>query len=333
MSATVKDLARETGLGLATISSYLNGGNVREKNRLKIEAAIKKYDFQVNEAARSLKTRRTMTIGVVVPELNSNFFANIIAEAEDILRHHGYSVIVSDCRSNPAYEREVVEFLARKRVDGIINAPTDNTGTHLTPFFNAQKPVVLIDRKLDGTDCDCVYVDNTDALRQAVARLAKNGHKVIGYIGGPPSVYTSRQRLKGFVDSLREFGLEAEESLLIESDYTIQGGRRAMLDLVRENPRMTAAITINDDMTIGSMIAFNELGLRVPDDISLIGFDHLDFASACQPRLSIISQPTKEIARRAAALILKRLCGDNEENGDVRLPCSLTEGNSIKSML
>lgn len=333
MSATVKDLARETGLGLATISSYLNGGNVREKNRLKIEAAIKKYDFQVNEAARSLKTNRTMTIGVVVPELNSNFFANIIAEAEDILRHHGYSVIVSDCRSNPAFEQEAVEFLSRKRVDGIINAPTDSTGAHLATFLKTGKPVVLIDRKLDGTDCDCVYVDNTDALRQAVARLVENGHRVIGYVGGPSSVYTSRQRLKGFIDALREFGLEAEESLMIESDYTIQGGRQAMLSLVRNDPRMTAAITINDDMTIGSMIAFNELGLRVPEDISLIGFDHLDFARACQPRLNIISQPTREIARRAAALMLKRLSGDLEENGDVRLPCSLTEGCSVKNLL
>ena len=121
MAATIKDIANRTGLGLATISSYLNGGNVREKNREKIELAIKELHFEVNEVARGLKTNRTYTIGVVIPELNNIFCTEIITGMEDILRKKGYATIVCDCRTDKELEREAVEFLYRKRVDGIIN--------------------------------------------------------------------------------------------------------------------------------------------------------------------------------------------------------------------
>ena len=129
--ATIKDLAKETGLSLATISSYINGGNVREKNRIKIENAIQKHGYVANEIARSLKTNKTMTVGIIVPELKSNFFANIISDAEDILRHHGYSVLVCDCRTDPKREKDAIDFMLRKRVDGIINAPVNQDGHHL----------------------------------------------------------------------------------------------------------------------------------------------------------------------------------------------------------
>ena len=124
MGATIKDIARETGLGLATISSYLNGGNVREKNRIKIEAAIEKLHFEVNETARGLKTNKTKIIGIVIPELNNIFCAEIISEAEDILRQNGYATMLCDCRSDEHREAEAVEFLLHKRVDGLLIMPT-----------------------------------------------------------------------------------------------------------------------------------------------------------------------------------------------------------------
>ena len=152
----MKDIARKTGLGLATISSYFNGGNVREKNRKKIEAAIEELHYEVNEVARGLKTNATRTVGVVIPELNNVFCAEIITEMEDILRGHGYATIVCDCRTDRKLEQEAVDFLSRKRVDGIINMPVDTEGCHLKKFLKTGKPVVLIDRKIQGAACDSV---------------------------------------------------------------------------------------------------------------------------------------------------------------------------------
>lgn len=155
MAATMKDIARRTGLGLATISSYFNGGNVREKNRIKIEEAIEELHYEVNEVARGLKTNATRTIGVVIPELNNTFCAEIITGMEDVLRSHGYATIVCDCRTDKKLEREAVEFLTRRRVDGIINMPVDEEGNHLKRFQKTGKPIVLIDRKIQGTVTVC----------------------------------------------------------------------------------------------------------------------------------------------------------------------------------
>ena len=168
MAATMKDIARRTGLGLATISSYFNGGNVREKNRIKIEEAIEELHYEVNEVARGLKTNATRTIGVVIPELNNTFCAEIITGMEDVLRSHGYATIVCDCRTDKKLEREAVEFLTRRRVDGIINMPVDEEGNHLKRFQKTGKPIVLIDRKIQGINCDSVLVDNKKAAEDAV---------------------------------------------------------------------------------------------------------------------------------------------------------------------
>ena len=141
MAATMKDIARRTGLGLATISSYFNGGNVREKNRIKIEEAISELHYEVNEVARGLKTNATKTIGVVIPELNNTFCSEIITAMEDVLRNHGYATIICDCRTDKKLEKEAVEFLIRKRVDGLINMPADITGEHLKSFQKTGKHI------------------------------------------------------------------------------------------------------------------------------------------------------------------------------------------------
>ena len=158
MGATMKDIAKRTGLGLATISSYLNGGNVREKNRIKIEEAIAELHFEVNEVARGLKTNRTKTIGIVLPELNNIFFAEIIIEAEDILRSHGYATMICDCRSDAEREKEAVEFLYHRRVDGLIVMPAGSSDPGFKRFIRAGRPIVMIDRKMQDVSCDCILV-------------------------------------------------------------------------------------------------------------------------------------------------------------------------------
>lgn len=332
MAATMKDIARQTGLGLATISSYFNGGNVREKNRIKIEAAIEELHYEVNEVARGLKTNATRTIGVVIPELNNTFCAEIITGMEDVLRSHGYATIVCDCRTDRKLEQEAVEFLIRRRVDGIINMPVDEEGKHLRKFQKIGKPIVLIDRRIQGISCDSVLVDNRKAAEDAVQCFIKNGHRNIGIIGGPEGIFTAQERLSGYSKALKEAGIPIRDSLIFHGDYTIQGGVRGLEELVRDNPDMTAVFVTNYEMTMGAMIGVNELGIKIPEQLSMIGFDNLQFARACNPKLTIVSQPTDGIAREVARIMLEHLENGKQENEECfseKLQTEIIEGKSV----
>lgn len=334
MAATMKDLAKRTGLGLATISSYFNGGNVREKNRKKIEEAIEELHYEVNEVARNLKTNATKTIGVVIPELNNTFCAEIITGMEDILRNHGYATMICDCRTDKKLEQEAVEFLCRKRVDGIINMPVDTEGGHLKAFQKTGKPIVLIDRKIQGVVCDSVLVDNEQAASDALKLLYEKGHRNIGIIGGPEEISTAQERMKGYCKTMEELNLPVRESLIVHGDYTIQGGVKAMETLVQKNPDMTAVFITNYEMTMGAVIGLNELGIRIPEEISLVGFDNLPFARACNPKLTIVSQPTEKIAEDTAGIMLERLEHAGNESGcrTEKLGTTIIHGKSIAQL-
>ena len=333
MAATMKDIARRTGLGLATVSSYFNGGNVREKNRIKIEEAIEELHYEVNEVARGLKTNATRTIGVVIPELNNTFCAEIITGMEDVLRSHGYATIVCDCRTDKKLEREAVEFLIRRRVDGIINMPVDEEGNHLKRFQKTGKPIVLIDRKLQGINCDSVLVDNKKAAEDAVRYFIERGHQNIGIIGGPEEVFTAQERMAGYYKALESAGIPVNESLIWHGDYTILGGVRGLEELVQNNPEMTAVFVTNYEMTMGAMIGVNELGIRIPEQLSMIGFDNLQFARACNPKLTIVAQPTDGIAKEVAKVMLDRLENTGEASGALfseKLETEIIAGKSVR---
>ena len=336
MIATIRDIAKYTGLGLATISSYLNGGNVRDENRKKIEAAIKELNFEVNEVARGLKTNKTKTIGVVIPELNINFCTEIITAMEDVLRNHGYATIVCDCRTNKELEKNAVDFLFRKRVDGIINMPVNSDGAHLSCFQKAKKPIVMIDRKINGVECDYVLVDNLTAAKNATQILIDNGHKRIGMIGGPEDVFTAQERMLGYRLALMEAGIVPEDRLIENGDYTINGGARCLENLVRNNKDMTAVFVANHEMTMGAVIGINELGVKIPEELSVIGFDNTEFARACKPKLTIVTQPKDEIGKHVAELILKRIEENkNEEEIEykiLKLQTDIMEGNSVRKV-
>ena len=333
MAATMKDIARRTGLGLATISSYFNGGNVREKNRIKIEEAIEELHYEVNEVARGLKTNATRTIGVVIPELNNTFCAEIITGMEDVLRSHGYATIVCDCRTDKKLEREAVEFLTRRRVDGIINMPVDEEGNHLKRFQKTGKPIVLIDRKIQGINCDSVLVDNKKAAEDAVRYFIERGHRNIGIIGGPEEVFTAQERMAGYYKALESAGIPVSDSLIWHGDYTIQGGVRGLEELVQNNPEMTAVFVTNYEMTMGAMIGVNELGIRIPEQLSMIGFDNLQFARACNPKLTIVAQPTDGIAKEVAKVMLNHLENTGEASRELfseKLETEIIAGKSVR---
>lgn len=334
MAATIKDIARETGLSLATISKYINGGNLREKNRVAIERAIKKLDYHVNEYARGLKSKKSRTVGMVLPELSNLFNMKIVSVIERILQEQGYSVIICDSQNNLEQEARSVEFLLSKQVDGIINIPMGNSSSHLAPAVEHQIPILLLDRPLDKLNdvVSCVLIDNQRAARMAVRLLLDAGHRSIGVVVGPAGVYTAEMRLKGYREALEEYGIPFEERLVARASLTVEGGYRQMRRLLKESKDMTAVFVTNYEMTLGALIALNKEGVQIPQELSIVGFDNImDLSRVFRPSLTIVSQPMEQIGIQAARLMLERLSGDaSAAPMTVTLSATLREGASIQ---
>jgi LacI family transcriptional regulator len=333
MAATMKDLSRETGLGLATISKYFNGGTVRERNRVLIEAAVKKLHYVPNEMARSLKTSHSRVIGVVIPELSNAFITSIISSMEDILRKQNYAVIVCDCRSDPKREKDAVEFLLHRRVDGLINMATDMTGAHLKSALSAGIPVLLVDRLIDSLlgRVSAVVIDNVHAAAQAVQKLTSLNHRQIGIVLGSRNLYTTDQRLTGYLDALKKAGITPEDDYIRYGDYTMDGGYQAVQELLKLDHRPTALFVTNFEMTLGAMLALQHNNIRVPEDLSVIGFDKLELFGEIFPDLTLIRQPQLSIGREAANLMLDLLNG-SAIHRTVTLTTELTEGSSVRAL-
>ena len=201
MAVTIKDLARETGLTAATISAYFNGASVRSYNREKIERAIDKLGYIRNDYARALRTHRSMTIGVLIPELSNMFFTGLVTEIEEALRLKRYGLIICDCRSDPAREREAVKFLQSKTVDGIIVMPATDSASSLMSAVDKRLPVVALDNYTESRSISHVVVNNRNAAKQATEQMLAQGHRKIAVIHGDEKLFTSRERLAGCRDA------------------------------------------------------------------------------------------------------------------------------------
>ena len=333
MAATIKDIARETGLSLATISKYLNGGSLREKNRVAIEDAIKKLDYHVNEYARGLKSKKSRTVGMVLPELANLFNMKIVSTIEQMLQKHGYSVSTCDSQNSLEQEARSVEFLLNKQVDGIINIPMGNNSKHLRPAVEHNVPILLLDRPLEDLNgiASCVLIDNQSASRGAVRRLLEAGHRRIGVVVGPEGVYTADMRLRGYREALEEYGIAYDETLVARASLTVEGGYRQVKRLLKDPNNMTAVFVTNYEMTLGALIALNKGGIKIPEEISVVGFDNImDLSQVFRPSLTIVIQPMEQIGLQAARLMLERLSGDNSAAPmTITLSASLREGASV----
>lgn len=336
MAATIRDIAEKADCGVATVSSYLNGGNVRPQNREKIESAIRELHYTVNETARQLKTNRTRMIGAVIPELDSTFCAQVLSEIEDTLRKHGYAMLVCDCRSDPAREKEAVDFLMKRRVDGLFVIPEDPTGSNFRNFSESGRPLVLIDRQIESLECSSVCVDNRRAMRSAVELLVASGHRKIGMIAGPQTNNAAKQRLKGFEQACEDNGINPGDRFVYYGDDSIASGTKGIHTLMTTSPQVSAVIVSNYQMTMGAVIGTNEMGVEIPGRISMIGFDNPQFARAVHPRLTIVNQPVKAIGSRAAEIMLREL-EQKEKNSPfvpehVWLETEIVPGHSVRDL-
>lgn len=308
--STIKDVAKYTGLSIATISKYINGGNVLVENRALIQEAIDKLDYRRNDMARGLKTNKTMTIGILIPSLENIFFTTIVSIIEDQLLEEGYGTIICDFKENRTLEKKKLEFLVNKNVDGIIMVSYGGDKKYIQALMDKKIPIILLDRMVKGLDCDCVLADNLNASYQAVEALIVKKHKRIGIICGPQATYTAEERRKGYVRVHEDYDLEIDEDLISPSDYTVEGGYKALQDFWNMSRRPSAVMVTNYEMTIGAIMAINDMKINVPDDLSIIGFDNIQMSKVVRPPLSIVEQPMEEIGEMAAKLLMKRLKGD-----------------------
>ncbi len=307
--ATIKDLAKYTGLGIATVSKYLNGGNLRAENKILLDEAVAKLGYTMNNTARALKTNRTHMVGIVIPELSNVFITGILTEVEDILRRNGYGVLVTDCRSDAGLEQQSVEFLLSKQVDGIINMPIGTDGSHLISALKKKIPVVLVDRFISMEGTDFVGVDNILAGALATDLLLSKGHRRIAIITGPRNLSTATERLQGYYNSHEINSIVPIDYNIVHAEFTIESGYRAMKDLLNNRADFTAIFATNYEITIGAIIALNEHGVNLPHELSIVGFDNIELSRVINPKLTVVAQPIMQIATKTAEVMLARLAG------------------------
>ncbi|MFG3340842.1 LacI family DNA-binding transcriptional regulator [Glycomyces sp. NPDC048151] len=328
--ATYKDIQRLTGLSLSTISKHYNGLPVRAKNREAIEAAAAELGFRVNAFARGLRSRRSRTVGVLLPALDNEFHLAIISGLEAALRPDGISVLVCATRPEPG---EAVEFLRSRMVDGIVAVPSPGDVEALRRAVEQGIPVVSVDWTDTELESDRVVLDNAGAGAAAARHLADHGHRSFAVVGGDPAISTTRERTAGFLAALADRGIEVPDSHVLRGPLTVDSGIEAVERVLSMSQRPTALFAGNYELTVGSLIALGDSGLRVGVDLSVIGFDNFDLARVVRPRLTIVEQPTDAIAAEAAALIRSRLDGTADAAPRIRtLSSRLVVGASVAQM-
>ncbi|MBN2652379.1 MAG: LacI family DNA-binding transcriptional regulator [Spirochaetales bacterium] len=302
---TMREVAKMAGVSIATVSKYLDGIKVKDINKERIEKSIETLGYRRNEIARGLKTRKSYTIGVLVPSFKHVFFMEIISSLEDYLQARGYSAIICSYKESPEEEDKKLSFIANKMVDGIIVASTGKNNDKIEKI-SRQIPTVLIDRLPEGMELDSVSIDNFKAGYEAAKILIEKGHTNIGLISAAEVADTLRKRHEGFIQALKDNNIKINEKKIGYSNLNFSEAMTASQKILSEKDRPTALVVANYDMTIGAIMAINKLGLQIPEDISIVGFDNLELSKIIKPELTIIEQPVKVIGETAGRLILER---------------------------
>ncbi|MDD3360325.1 MAG: LacI family DNA-binding transcriptional regulator [Hespellia sp.] len=332
MPTTIRDISKETGLSLATISKYLNGGNVLPENREKIAMAVEKLHYEVNEIARSLVTKKTRTIGVVVYSVECAFNGSFIHYVNNILSEKGYGLLICDSSNDEKKEAANIKFLLNKKVDGMIVTPVSNNTEFLKPAKTAEVPVVLVDRALKSSEFDCVKIDNRTTAMDAVNLLIKNNHQKIAIICSAKE-YTGIERYKGYRDAMSQAGLSVPASYQKKGIHAMEYGYESMKQLLKLKDRPTAVFMTNYELTLGAVMAVNESSeVNCPEHISMLGFDDLILAHVIQPRMYMVVQPVKEMGEKAVEQVLRRIAGNDDVSCEINMNAHLKRGNSIKML-
>ncbi len=313
---TIRDIARLADVSTATVSGVINGkGNVSEGLKKRVVAAMEALDYHPDQVARSLKVRRTYTIGMLIPDVTNPFFTDVMRGVEDEARKSGYSVIF--CNSNEDAELESLHLntLFARRVDGVLLAPT---GTLVAEerLLKRRFPLVFFDRVPPAYSGAAVVTDNAGASREATRHLILLGHTRIAIITGRLDMSNAAARLEGFRQMLQEARLPLPEEYLKHGDFKLESGYRSGLELMQLPHPPTAIFCCNNIMTLGLMRALGELRVPCPERVSVLGFDDFDWTASFSPHLTTIAQPTYEMGRKATEILVLKIQRGKDEIED-----------------
>jgi len=318
---TLKDVAKAAKVSVSTASKAINNKTVvAESTRERVLNVAKKLGYRASFIPKSLRSRKSKAIGLILPNIVNPFFCTLANAVEDIALKEGYVVILGSTKEDIRRESVYFDIFAERWIDGIILAGGTSEDEKYIQYIQEQEiPIVFIDREIEEHFTNSIGIDNEMAMYEATKYLIKLGHKQIGFISGPLRIKVFAKRLKGYKRALESSGLEFKENLVEESDETAFGGGIAARKLLKGNRDITAILASNDMMAIGSLKELDKAGLRVPEDISLMGFDNIPLTSVVTPSLTTVSQPSCEMGTEAMKLLLEIIQGKKKAKSKIIL--------------
>jgi len=335
MATTVHDVAQKAHVSVGTVSRYLNGYQLRDSNRTRVERAIAELGFKGNIFARGLKRKRSMAIAVVTPDFDI-FSTSITTAIEQILEQEHYSLIICDYqRDKDALKRKLM-FLQDRYIDGVILFPSNLAASSkeiIQKYLAKKIPIVLVDHIIPGIETDAVIIDNMNASFRAIEELIRHNHRQIAIINGRRDSLVSQERLQGYYNAMQTYDLPIQQEWIAWGDFTQAGGYHAIKTLMTLPERPTAVYTTNYTMTVGAVLALQEMHIAIPGHISLVGFDRFESVEIIEPPLTMVEQPLNLIAQNAAHLVLKRIRGEYSDFATtIKLNTKMVIGESVKNI-
>jgi LacI family transcriptional regulator len=312
--ANIKQVAELAKVSVATVSRVINhSGYVSPELQERVFAAMRELNYELNAAARSLRSQETRIIGVLVPQLDHPFFSALSYVIEKTFANHGYNVFICSAEENANKEEDYTLMMLRQRVDGVIIGPTGYNEKNLKKLIEQDIPVVLVDRDFPELDVNRVIINNFQGGYDGARHLLELGHRQIGVIGAHEYSGSRAQRTRGLLQAVADIAPSSTPTLVLTNRLQqFDQGYDTTRQLVEENPHLTAIFALTDVLAVGALRAASELGLRVPHDISIMGFDDISLASFVVPPLTTVAQPIYAIGETAANILLRRIDDSNQ---------------------
>jgi LacI family transcriptional regulator len=311
--ATMKQVAERAGVSTSTVSHVINNTRVvSEDVRERVLSIIAEMRYIPSAVARSLKNDKTHTIGMMVPNNSNPYFAELIQGIEDAAFKLGYNVILCNAYDDPKKQAAYLRVLMQKRIDGLILVASGADDELARLLRDQSVPIVLVDREVAGVEADFVEADHETGGHQATRYLIELGHRDIACVAGPSDLPPSRDRVAGYLRALKEAGLKFKREYLVRSDFTSEGGFSAFQQLLALKSPPTAIFASNDLMAIGGLCAAAEARVKVPQELSVVGYDDIALASFTTPRLTRMAQPKYAMGQLITKVLLDRIAGKDQ---------------------
>ena len=332
MNITIYDVAREASVSMATVSRVVNGNpNVKPATRKKVLEVIDRLGYRPNAVARGLASKKTTTVGVVIPDISSTFYAELARGIDDIATMYKYNIILSNSDQNKDKELHLLNTMLGKQVDGIVFMGGNITEEHVQEFEKSPVPIVLAASVESSKKISSVNIDYAQATYDAVKSFVEKGHKVIALVlGSLEEPINSDHKLEGYKRALADSGIAFKEELVIEGDYTYESGMESFDKLMELDEKPTAIFVGSDEMAIGVIHSAEDKGFKVPDDFEIISSDNTKLTLMVRPQLTTIVQPLYDIGAVAMRLLTKYMNKETVEDGIVVLPHRIEARQSTK---